>query len=116
MIDFDKYDIKIRYFAIHPAGVVEDVPFLIKTETFNPEAFPNLELWTQFFEKYRGKELIIHELGPHKIRFSEVAVRLPIKKSGLNYTYRMSDGSLAIEKEFPKMSVGEQQRLGGLQR
>jgi hypothetical protein len=85
MIDFDKYNIKIRFFAIHPAGInpINNEPFIVKRKVWWNEridfkteqeyfdawdAIPeNAHAWC---ELHAGQTLIVHELTPHGIRYA----------------------------------------------
>lgn len=78
MIDLKEYGIKIRFFALHPAGEVDHNPFIVITKDFpkwywqTDNAQQVISAWRDFFEEHRGQTLIIHELQPYRIRYSVV--------------------------------------------
>lgn len=82
MIDFDQYNIKIRYFVTHPAGLKptddenKGEPFIvIHNKWWNGEKETWKDLPNQikeWCENHRNECLIIHKLSPMGIRFSKV--------------------------------------------
>jgi hypothetical protein len=75
MIDFDAYNIKVRYFTTHPAGLKPDMsPFIVRHDKWwNGEkemwenVLNNIKGWC---ETHRNQCLIVHELSPMGIRYT----------------------------------------------
>ena len=78
MIDFGKYNIKIQYFASHPAGThpISGKPFIVsydrwwdgKNETWN-DVTTAIEMWC---EEHRNQILAIHKMDNYGIRYAVI--------------------------------------------
>ena len=76
MIDFKKYNIEIRFMAVHPAGInpLNDRPFVVKQrdwwdgdeKTWN-DAPKKVEEWC---EEHRNMILAVHYLSARSIRYT----------------------------------------------
>jgi len=81
MINFDDYDIKIKYFSIHCAAVnpITKDPFVVQYDMWWDDTKPydeRMKDWDalpaviqSWLENHRNQTLIVHDISPRGIRY-----------------------------------------------